>query len=253
MESWIEFGRGPLFRVAFALMLFGLLRVFALAIYGFIEEYQHTADHKVVWNEVRRQTLTWLFPVKRLWTKRPLYSALSFLFHVGLISVPLFLAAHVLLWRQSTGFAWPPIPQSLANWLSLLVVAAGIGLLLGRVLHAGARSISRFQDYLWPAVLIVPFLTGYCCANLSVAPRSYQQLMFLHIYSANLIMAMLPFTKMAHCVLMPLSQAVAGVAWKLPVGAGARVVETLGYSAPVWQLEARLGGSAAPARKGDRS
>ena len=27
MESWIEFGRGPLFRIAFSLMLLGLLRV----------------------------------------------------------------------------------------------------------------------------------------------------------------------------------------------------------------------------------
>ena len=29
METWIEFGRGPLFRFAFALMVLGLLRVWS--------------------------------------------------------------------------------------------------------------------------------------------------------------------------------------------------------------------------------
>ena len=33
----------------------------------------------------------WLFPLGRLWRKRPVYSTVSFLFHVGLILVPLFL------------------------------------------------------------------------------------------------------------------------------------------------------------------
>jgi nitrate reductase gamma subunit len=252
MESWIEFGRGPLFRIAFALMLFGLLRALALAIYRFIEAHRNTADHQVAWKEVLRQTVAWLFPVRSLWKRRPFYSVLSILFHVGLIPVPLLLAAHVLLWRRSVGFAWPAMPQFLADWLTLLAIVTGLGLLLGRALHAGARSLSRFQDYLWPALLIVPFITGYCCVNLPLAPRTYQQLMLLHVYSANLIMALLPFTKMAHCILMPLSQAVTGVAWKFPAGAGDRVVETQGYSVPVWHAQARLAGTDAATQKGGR-
>ena len=90
------------------------------------------------------------------------------LFHVGLLIVPLFLAAHVLLWRRATGFAWLALPQALANYLTLLAIVAGVGLFLGRLVDAGARKISRRQDFLWPLLLVAPFLTGYLCSNAAV-------------------------------------------------------------------------------------
>ena len=55
-------------------------------------------------------------------------------------------------------------------------------------------------------------------------------------------MIMIPFTKIAHCVLMPFSQFVTGVGWKFPKGAGDRIIETLGYeNKPTWYDEPRLG------------
>ena len=120
MEAWIEFGRGPLFRLAFSLMVLGLLRVFILTIVGIVEAYRRSSDRIVPWKQVARQTAGWLLPIGRLWSKRAVYSSTSFLFHAGLLMVPLFLAAHVLLWRRSVGFAWPAMPQPLANWLTLL-------------------------------------------------------------------------------------------------------------------------------------
>ncbi len=32
MEAWIEFGRGPLFRLSFSLMVLGLLRILVLTV-----------------------------------------------------------------------------------------------------------------------------------------------------------------------------------------------------------------------------
>ena len=70
-------------------------------------------------------------------------------------------------------------------------------------------------------------------------------MMLLHVYSADAIMLMIPFTKLAHCVLAPLSQAVTAVAWKFPAGAGDRVAATLGYAdRPSWLPGARLQDSA---------
>jgi hypothetical protein len=111
----------------------------------------------------------------------------------------------------------------------------------GRVFHAGARKLSRPQEFVWPLLLVIPFVTGYVCANSAARPETYQAMMFLHVYSADLIMLMLPFTKLAHCVLVPLSQAVTAVAWKFPPGAGGRVAATLGYAdRPSWLEGARL-------------
>ena len=103
MESWIAFGRGPLFRIAFSLMLLGLLRIFVNTIIGVVEAYRRSSDKIINWREVRHQTVAWLFPIGRLWRARPLYSTLSLLFHIGLLLVPVFLAAHVLLWKLSVG------------------------------------------------------------------------------------------------------------------------------------------------------
>lgn len=244
MEGWIEFGRGPLFRLAFSLMVLGLLRILAMTFLGVGEAYRRSSDKIVPWKEVAKQTLGWLVPVRRLWRMRPLYSFTSFLFHVGLLVVPLFLAAHVLLWKNSTGFAWAALPQKFADWLTLLAIVTGVGLFASRVASRRTRALSRGQDYFWPLLLVVPFATGYICSHAAIGPKTYQEFMLVHLYSADLIMLMIPFTKIAHCVLAPLSQLVTAVSWKFVPGAGDRVAATLGYAdRPCWVEKARLGGA----------
>ncbi len=249
MEAWIEFGRGPLFRLTFGLMVLGLLRIFALTLWGLHEAYHSNPDKIINWRELFRQAIGWLIPIGRLCRKRPIYSLVSFLFHIGLILVPLFYSAHVLLWKRSVGISWFDLPQGLADLLTVLTIVTGIGLFLGRVFHRGARSISRGQDVLWPPLLVIPFITGFICANGDVVPATYQFLMLLHVYSADLIMVMIPFTKVAHCVLMPLSQFVTGLGWKFRCGAGDQVIDTLGYhERPTWVEKPRLGSN--PPREG---
>lgn len=241
MEFLLRLGRGPLFAAAFLLMVLGVARLVLLTIFGTVEAYHKNSDRIVDWKEVGRQTLNWLFPANRLWRTRPIYSTVSFAFHVGLILVPLFAAAHVLLWRKALGFAWRAMPQHLTNWLTVLTLVTGAGLLLGRTASAAARRISRPQEYLWPFLLLVPFATGYACTHAALSTKTYEEILLLHVYSADLIMALVPFTKIAHCVLMPFSQIVTAVAWKFPAGAGDRVAATLGYAeVPTWMPKARL-------------
>lgn len=248
MEAWIEFGRGPLFRLSFALMVLGLARILILTFVGVAEALGRAADRRVAYKEVLGKTLVWLFPIRRLWTKRPFYGTVSFLFHLGLLVTPVFLAAHILLVRNAIGLSWPALPQPAANWLTLLTAAAALALFVGRAAHAGSRALSRLQDYLWPPLLAVPFLTGYLCANLALPPAAYQWSILLHIYSGCLIMALVPFTKIAHCVLLPLSQLVTTVSWKFAQGAGDRVAATLGWEdRPTWVPNARL--NAPPERR----
>ncbi len=255
MTGWIEFARGPLFRLCFALMFLGLLRILLLTLLGVREAYQRSSDKIVSWKEIRYQTLSWLFPVARLFRQRPIYSLFSFAFHVGMILTPIFLASHILLWRNSVGFGWPALPQRLANWLALLVIFAGLGLFLGRVLHPAARKLSGFQEFLWPLLLVMPFVTGYISSNVILFPRTYQELLLVHILSGDFILLLIPFTKLAHCMLAPLSQLVTGIAWKFPAGAGDRVAETLGFlDRPTWMPKARLAevlAASEPAKKED--
>lgn len=247
MESWIEFGRGPLFRLSFALMVLGLFRIFLLTMVNMLEAYRRNPDKILPWGDLTRKTAGWLFPFGKIWSKRPFYSLTSLLFHIGLIPVPLFLAAHVLLWRDAVGFSWPALPQTVADWLTLLTIVTGLLLFFGRVLHPGSRAISRRQEFVWPLLLVIPFATGYVCANLAISPKTYQWMMLVHLYAANLVMVMIPFTKVAHCVLLPLSQYVTGIAWKFPARAGDRVAATLGYAdRPTWVERPRVATHEAP-------
>lgn len=216
MQTLLELAQGPLFRLTFAIMALGLLRIFILDIWGAIEAYRKAGDKNIPWKQAIKKTLGWLFPVRKAFGSRPVYSLLSILFHTGLILVPIFLFAHVELWKSGTGLGWITLPKSWADYLTLSTIIFGLALFFGRIAVRAASFLSRKQDYLWPLILIVPFITGYICAHAGVTPAGYRFFMLIHILSAELIFVLLPFTKIAHCVLMPLSQLVATLAWRFP-------------------------------------
>lgn len=229
MDAWLDFARGPLFRLSFAVMVLGVLRVLILSLLGIVRAWRRTQDPTLPWRDIWLKPLSWLFPVSRLHRARPLYSAVSVLFHIGLILVPLFYSAHVILWTGSTGFGWGFwLPQELAHWLTGITVVAALLLAAMRAGSADARGVSGAADYLWPLLLAVPFATGFVTANLALAPGTWEWLMLLHLLSADLVMLLVPFTRIAHVVLLPLGPAVGAVAWKFPRGAGDRVMATLG-------------------------
>jgi nitrate reductase gamma subunit len=197
-------------------MLLGLLRVVALEVTAVVSAYRRAGDKTLPWGFIGKRTLQWFFPVQRLLIRRPVFSVLSVLFHVGLLLVPIFLFAHIELWRGVLGFGWPALPKLWADWLTVGTILAGVGLIVARLSSETSRYLSRAQDFLWPPVILLPFLTGYACANWNLAPTVYQASMLVHILSAELIFVLLPFTKIAHCVLMPFSQVVSNLAWKFP-------------------------------------
>lgn len=227
MEAWIEFARGPLFRFSLAVMLLGLARILALDLIGAFVAYRKAGDKTLLWGYMIRRTLWWFIPVNRVFTTRPAYSLFSILFHVGLLLVPLFLFAHVELWKSVLGFGWPTLPKMWADILTISTVVFAVFLVVGRLSSKMSRFLSRKQDVLWPVLLIVPFASGYACANMTIGPATYQTLMLTHILSAELIFVLMPFTKIAHCVLMPLSQFISGIAWKFPAGTDDDVCTTL--------------------------
>jgi nitrate reductase gamma subunit len=227
VEALLEFARGPLFRLTFAVLVLGLARLLLLDLAGMIEAYRKAGDKQIPWRATIRKTLAWLVPVERVWQRRPIYSVTSILFHIGLLVTPIFLFAHVQLWEQSIGIGWWTLSPEVADWLTIATIAFGLGLLLGRVGTQRARAISRVQDYFWPVLLIIPFITGWLCANVMLAPQLYRLLMLGHLLSAELIFVLIPFTKIAHCILMPFSQAVSVLAWKFPARVDDDVCTTL--------------------------
>jgi len=227
MEALLEFARGPLFRFSLAIMLLGLARLFILEIIAAYQAYSHAGDTRLPWNYVIRRSLHWLFPVKRATQRRPIYSFFSILFHVGLLVVPIFLLAHIQLWEKGLGFGWIALSERWADALTLMTIITGAALFIGRVSSSTSRFISRAQDFLWPLIILIPFVTGYFCSNVALGAVTYQWLILIHVLSAELIFVLLPFTKIAHCILVPFSTFVSNLAWRFPAETDSEVCETL--------------------------
>jgi len=227
MDGLLEFARGPLFRFSFAVMVFGLLRILVLDIFAAYEAYRRAGDKSLPWSLITRRTAQWFLPFNRIFRNRPFYSTFSMLFHVGLILVPIFLLAHVQLWQSAIGISWPTLPKTWADWLTIGTIAFALILFAGRIFSKTSTFLSRKQDFLWPLVLAIPFITGYVCANSQIGPGGYRLVMLVHILSAETIFILLPFTKIAHCVLIPLSQFISNLAWKFPAETDDAVCTTL--------------------------
>ena len=227
MDSLLEFAKGPLFRLTFALLVLGLIRIFYLDIQGAWKAYRKTDDKKLPWKLIISRTFEWFFPAKRLKGNFRFFSVFSILFHVGLILVPIFLFAHIQLWENSVGISWIALPYSVAFWLTISTILFGAALFITRLVNRTAKALSRKQDYLWLILLLIPFVTGFICANLNIVPSYYRFFMLVHVLAGELIFVLIPFSKIAHCVLAPLSQIISTLAWKFPPDTDDKISTTL--------------------------
>jgi nitrate reductase gamma subunit len=228
VEQMLEFARGPLFRFTFVLLVLGLVRLVGLTVYGAVRTYARAGDKRLLWPIIRQRTLWALLPFLRLHRTRTLYGVVSVVFHVGLISVPIFLFAHVYLWKRGLGVSWPALPPIVADVLTVLTIVAAVGLFALRVGSRLSRTLGRAADYAWPWLLAVPFVSGFLAAHPTWCPVPYNLMLLVHILSAELVFVLIPFSKIAHCVLIPFSQLVSDLGWHFPASAGRDVAKALG-------------------------
>jgi len=229
LESWITLARGPLLRLALFAMALGLLRHVLLQVWEISWALGRAGDQVVPWGLVLRRNLEWLLPWRYLQRKeRRLYNFTSFIFHVGVITVPVFLAGHVAIWQQELGLSWWCLPGSLADWLAVATVVAAIGLLLGRLLNQASRAISKPQDWLLPLLCAAPFVTGFWVVHPGWSPFGVQGVYLAHLLSAELLLFLVPFSKLVHMVLFWISQTSSELGWRFPPGSGERVRLSLG-------------------------
>lgn len=227
MDGWLRFAMGPLFWTAFTFMVVGLLRQVVLAIWGGARVYQRAGDRYIPVAQVLGNTLKWLIPFDRL-RNRWLYSLTTFLLHVGVILVPLFLAGHIALWEKALGISWPALPNSVATILTLVVMATVLAVLLQRMAAKDSRALGRFQDYALPLFIALPFLTGFLVMHPAWNPFSRDPVLLAHILSAEFLFVLVPLTKLSHMILLPFTQIISELAWHFPPDAGSRVAVTLG-------------------------
>ncbi len=227
MAAWIEWARGPLFRFSLAFMMLGLLRRALLTWLDFRRALRRAGDPRLPHQTLVRATREWLLPFRQV-RERPWYSIATFLLHLPILVVPVFLAGHLVLWQGRPGTPLPAIPNVVADVLTLTALVAGLALLLQRALDRAVRPLSRVSDHLLILLVMTPFLTGFLVMHPEANPFPFAPVFLIHILSADLIMLAVPLTRISHMLLMPAMPYITEVGWHFPSDAGEKVGVELG-------------------------
>lgn len=226
MPDWLILAKGPIFRFTLALLILGLMRLAVLTIWEMILALHNAADRRLPYGQILRETGSWLLPIGRLHRTRGLYSYASFLFHAGIMVVGFFLSNHILILQANTGLGWGAISRPWLDGLTLVAIGGGGYLLLQRIYVAASRSLSRWPDYLVLIVILNILISGFL-AGQSWNPIPYNGLMLFHVLNGFGLLATIPFSKIAHCVLFPLIRLSSEIGWHFPPKAGQQVVTDL--------------------------
>jgi nitrate reductase gamma subunit len=225
MENWLTFARGPLFTLTFLIMVLGLMRLVVIQTYSLVRDKGRRLVN-APWRHIVAEGASWVVPVRHMIPGTKFFSTISYLCHIGLLMVPLFLADHVALWKASLGLQLPAINYGFADFLTLFTIFSGFILLGFRIFSRRLRSMSRRSDYVLLLLVLLPFVTGYMASHPRYNPLRWDVMMLIHLLSAELLFAVIPFTKLSHVVLFFFDR-ISVLHWQLRPGAGDRVAEAL--------------------------
>lgn len=228
MESTIAFARGPLLVLAFAIFFLGLARQAVVTFVELIRAYRKAGDDVVPWKFMFKKSLGWIIPVNGLRGTRTFYTIASVVFHIGMLLVPLFLAGHVALIKKGIGIAWPTLYPAVADGLTIAAIIAMLALFLLRLVSEASRFLSTFQDWFLLLLCLIPFLSGYGIAHPAFFPWAFSFTYLVHLLSSELLLILIPFTKLAHVGLFPFTRISWELGWHFVPGSGEKVRAGLG-------------------------
>lgn len=187
--------RGPGLGIAAAIFLFGmLLRLFEVYSLGRKADLAPARPNSP--GSGWRTVFTRSRPAAGQFKRSAVTYVTGYLFHTGFFIVLLFLLPHIELFRSVFGISWPALPTPLIDLIAVVTLIALLVSLIHRVMDPVRRFLSRFGDYLAWTVTFLPLLTGYMAYHHLLF--DYTLILAVHILSVELLLIIIPFTKLTH-------------------------------------------------------
>jgi nitrate reductase gamma subunit len=140
--------------------------------------------------------LKWRLKLRRtLLGRAPVFSAITIVFHVLLIVLPLVAVGHNMLLDTYFGVNLPTWSETTVDALTKLFIFLVIFFLVRRMVVPKVRAVTGFRDLFALAVTAAPFVTGYMAYH-HIGP--YTWALYLHILFGELMLIAIPFSKLAH-------------------------------------------------------
>ncbi len=143
-----------------------------------------------------RTVFTRSLPPQGMLKRDPITYIGGYVFHLGLLIVIFFLASHIEFFRSMTGLVWPNLPTPLVDASAVAAIVALGVLLAHRLNNPVKRLLSGIEDYVAWAATLLPLLTGYMAYHHLFV--EFTLMLALHLFSVELMLVLLPFTKLFH-------------------------------------------------------
>ena len=195
---YIYFLTGPALWIAFIICIGGLI---LRLVHLFVQSRRKDA---VFYNHVDikwglKSIFFWLIPMGSASMRmQPVFTWMAFLFHMALLGVPIFLSAHNILWDEAFGVSLWSMPDLWADILTVAMLIAGGFLLIRRLARPEVRVLTSIWDYALLLLTMLPFLTGFLAYH-QWGP--YNLMITAHIISGEILLILIPFSKLSHMVL----------------------------------------------------
>jgi formate hydrogenlyase subunit 6/NADH:ubiquinone oxidoreductase subunit I/nitrate reductase gamma subunit len=184
---------GPLLWIAFLIFGIGLISRIGFFFHAIIKSNE---SKNIGWGHIFVNFGRSLFPLSNVATKKPVYTALRYIFHVCLIVVPIWYSGHIVLWEESRfEWVWSAIPDEWSDWMTLLLLVLAAYFLLRRIISPDIRRASSRSDYFLVIIAALPFMTGYFLTHGSLDSISFfeNNMFTIHIISGEAMLFVIAF------------------------------------------------------------
>lgn len=189
--SALNFARGPALHWALVIMVGG--SIWRLIFFGF-----RRSNQDVYWAR------------KALHVPNQRWQIDSYAMHGGLLVVLFGFTPHILFIGTLTGVTWPSLPTIVVLAAAVVSIGSMLAVLVHRLTASEPSLFSVFDDYFTWTVVFAALLTGLSCyPHIGGGPfiGPYAALLTAHLLAVELLMIWLPFGKLIHVALMPMTRA----------------------------------------------
>ena len=191
----LTFARGSALNWALMIFVAGVvLRLFE--IFGLGRKADLARPRTITPGSGWRTMFTRSLPPPGMLKREPVTYISGYVFHFGLLLAIFFFAPHIEFFRSITGLHWSNLPSPLVDAAVVASIVALVVLLAHRLNNPVKRMLSGLGDYVAWAATLLPLLTGYMAYHHLFV--EYTLMLALHLFSVELLLVLLPFTKLFH-------------------------------------------------------
>jgi len=202
-----SFLRGPMVWVAFIIFVFGSLYRL-VSMWRLAKKKDAVIFNYFSLSYTLRSIFHWVIPFAGInMRKQPAMTVAAFFFHIGLFAVPVFLSAHVILFKESWDISWMWLPDTVADVMTLLVIGCCFFFMGRRLVLPQVRYLTTASDFLVLAAVATPFISGLWAYHQWAA---WQAATLIHMASGELLLMIIPFTKLSHMIFFPFTRGYIG-------------------------------------------